>query len=140
MLTFAATWNTSPTHAPFAEISAVKPLSFQFEVDAIVDAPVQTKEKAVSLIKEHQDRIKALGVKKLGLFGSFVRGEQGVKSDLDLLVEFEQGKKTFDNFMQLSFFLEDLFKRRVELVTPESLSPYIGPHIMNEVEYVTLIA
>jgi hypothetical protein len=54
------------------------------------------------------------------------------------LPEFEQGKKTFDNFIQLSFFLEDLFKRRVELVTTESLSPYIGPHIMSEVEYVIL--
>jgi predicted nucleotidyltransferase len=104
-----------------------------------MDTPVQTKEKTLSLIEEHRDRIKALGVKKLGLFGSFVREQQDVKSDIDLLVEFEQGKKTFDNFIQLSFFLEDLFKRRVELVTPESLSPYIGPHIMNEVEYVTFI-
>ena len=55
-------------------------------------------------------------------------------------MEFEQGKKTFDNFIQLSFLLEDLFKRRVELVTIESLSPYIGPHIMSEVEYVGTIA
>jgi len=104
-----------------------------------MDPLVQTKGRALSLIEEHQDRIKALGVKKLGLFGSFVREEQGVESDIDLLVEFEQSKKTFDNFIQLSFFLEDLFQRRVELVTPESLSPYIGPHIMNEVEYVILI-
>ena len=104
-----------------------------------MDIPVQTKERALSLIEEHRDRIKALGVRKLGLFGSFVREEQGVESDIDLLVEFEQGKKTFDNFMQLCFFLEDLLKRRVELVTPESLSPYIGPRIMSEVEYVTFI-
>lgn len=104
-----------------------------------MDTPVQTKERALSLIEEHRDRIKALGVRKLGLFGSFVREEQGVESDIDLLVEFEQGKKTFDNFMQLCFFLEDLLKRRVELVTPESLSPYIGPRIMSEVEYVTFI-
>ncbi len=113
---------------------------FVIEVGAIMDTSVQTKEKALSLIVEHQDRIKALGVKKIGLFGSFVREVQGMESDVDLLVEFEQGKKTFDNFMRLSFFLEDLFKRRVELVTLESLSPYIGPYIMNEVEYVTLIA
>jgi predicted nucleotidyltransferase len=102
-----------------------------------MDAPVQTKEKILSLIIEHQDRIKALGVKRLGLFGSFVREEHNALSDVDLLVEFEQGKKTFDNFIQLSFLLEDLLKRRVELVTTESLSPYIGPRIMSEVEYVT---
>jgi len=105
-----------------------------------MDTAVQTKEKALSLIMEHQDGIKALGVKKLGLFGSFAREEQGVESDVDLLVEFERGKKTYDNFIQLAFFLEELFRRQVELVTPESLSPYIGPHIMNEVEYVPLIA
>jgi predicted nucleotidyltransferase len=103
-------------------------------------ASVQTKKTVLSLIEENQDEIKALGVKRLGLFGSFARQEQDTASDMDFLVEFEQGKKTFDNFIQLSFFLEDLFKRRVELVTLESLSPYIGPHIMNEVEYVISIS
>jgi predicted nucleotidyltransferase len=61
-------------------------------------------------------------------------------SDVDVLVEFEQDRKTFDNFIQLSFLLEDLFQRRVELVTIESLSPYIGPHILSEVEYAITIA
>lgn len=105
-----------------------------------MDSSIQTKESVVSLIQEHKDRIKTLGVKKLGLFGSFVRGEQRAESDIDVLVEFEQGKKTFDNFMQLSFLLEDLLNRRVELVTPESVSPYIRSYIVKEVEYVTLIA
>ena len=102
--------------------------------------PVQTKRGVLSLIGEHRDRFRAWGVIRIGLFGSFVREEQSQESDLDLLVEFEQEKKTFDNFIQLSFFLEDLFKRRVELVTRESLSPYIGPHILNEVEYVSVVA
>jgi len=53
-------------------------------------------------------------------------------------VEFESGCKTFDNFMRVALFLEELFARRVELVTPEALSPYIGPHILREVEYVPL--
>lgn len=96
----------------------------------------QTKKKVLAIIQDNQDKIKTFGVKKLGLFGSFARQEQNVKSDVDLLVEFEQGKKTFDNFIQLSFLLEDLFKRRVELVTTEALSPYIGPRILQEVEYV----
>lgn len=77
-------------------------------------------------------------MKKIGLFGSFVRGHQNADSDVDLLVEFEPDKKTFDNFINLSFFLEDLLKHRVELVTRESLSPYIGPHILAEIEYVAL--
>ena len=106
---------------------------------AIVDMPVQVKEEALSLLEEYRNEIKALGVKRLGLFGSFVSGRQRAESDIDLLVEFVPDKKTFDNFIQLVFFLEDLLKRRVELVTPESLSPYIGPHILQEVEYVTFV-
>ncbi len=99
--------------------------------------PVQTKERVLSLIVQHQDRIKALGVKRLGLFGSFVRGEQDAASDIDLLVDFEQGRKTFDSFIQLSFFLEDLLGRQAEWSTTESLSPHNGPRILDEVEYVT---
>ena len=98
----------------------------------------QTKTSLYSLLRVHQEQIKSFGVKRLGLFGSFVRGEHHAASDVDILVEFEPNKKTFDNFMQLCFFLEELLQRRVELVTLESLSPYIGPHIMDEVEYVVL--
>jgi predicted nucleotidyltransferase len=101
---------------------------------------VQTKKRVLTLIHARRDYIKALGVKRLGLFGSFVRMQQDRNSDIDVLVEFEPSQKTFDNFIHLAFFLEDLFGRRVELVTPEALSPYIGPHIMREVEYVTLDA
>jgi predicted nucleotidyltransferase len=81
-----------------------------------------------------------LGVRSLGLFGSFVRGEQTPSSDVDVLVEFADGMHTFDNFMDLSLLLEDALGRSVDLVTHESLSPYIGPHILREVEHVALPA
>jgi len=98
---------------------------------------VQAKEHILALLREHQAQIRAFGVKRLGLFGSFVRGQQAVDSDVDLLVEFTPGDKTFDNFSRLASFLEALFGRRVELITPESLSPHLGPHILSEIEYVT---
>lgn len=79
-------------------------------------------------------------MKRLGLFGSFKRDTPTVDSDIDFLVEFEVGQKTFDNFIQLAFLLEDLLQRRVELVTQESLSPYIGPRILAEIEYASLVA
>ena len=101
---------------------------------------VQTKQGILKVISENQDRIRALGVKRLGLFGSFLRGEQRSDSDVDFIVEFQSGQKTFDNFMELTFFLEGLLQRRVELVTREALSPYIGPHILEEVEYTALPA
>lgn len=98
------------------------------------------KNRVLILVEKQQDTLKALGVKQLGLFGSFARGDQRADSDVDFLVEFEPDKKSFDNFMQLAFFLEDLLKRKVELVTPESLSPYIRPHIVKEVQYAALSA
>ncbi len=76
------------------------------------------------------------GVRQIGLFGSFVRNEGKEDSDVDFLVDFEKEKKTFKNFMGLAFFLEDLFQRKVEVVTPQGLSPYIGPYILKTVEYV----
>ena len=60
--------------------------------------------------------------------------------DVDLLVEFQPGCKSFDSFMGLAYFLEALLDRRVELITPESLSPNIGPHILAHVEYVSIAA
>lgn len=101
---------------------------------------VQTKEQIFSLLAQNYTRLKGFGVKRCGLFGSFVRGEQTPNSDIDILVEFEPGQKTFDNFMHLAFFLEDVLGRKVDLVTPESLSPYIGPHILREVEYAAVRA
>jgi predicted nucleotidyltransferase len=98
----------------------------------------QTKKDIISAIQANRDKIKAFGVKKLGLFGSFVREQQRPDSDIDLLVEFQAEHKTFDNFMHLSFFLEEVLQQPVELVTTESLSPYLGPYIIEEVEDVPL--
>jgi predicted nucleotidyltransferase len=95
-----------------------------------------TKNDVLKLIQSNQDQIAEFGVERLGLFGSFVREEQRNDSDVDLLVEFDPPQKTFDNFTRLSFFLEELLGVPVELITLESLSPYIGPHILREVEYV----
>jgi hypothetical protein len=73
-------------------------------------------------------------------FGSFVRQQQRADSDVDVLVEFEPQRKTFDNFIALAFLLDDLLGRRVDVVTSEALSPYIGPRILDEVEYVAVAA
>ena len=101
-----------------------------------VDTAIQSKDELVSLVKENQSEIQKYGIKRLGLFGSFVTERQGDDSDVDLLVEFEPGQKSFDRFMALSFFLENILGRRVDLVTTDALSPYLGPHILREVEYV----
>ena len=72
------------------------------------------------------------GVKKLYIFGSYVRGEQTPESDIDILVEFEKGKKTFDNYMDLKFYLEDLFGKKVDLIIKEAVKPKLRKYIYNE--------
>ncbi len=103
--------------------------------------PVQTKAQVLFLLQEHQQELRHFGVSRCGVFGSFVR-DSGIhdQSDVDILVTFKPDQKTFDNFIHLSFFLEDLFDRAVDLITIESLSPYIGSHILDEVEYVSVSA
>jgi predicted nucleotidyltransferase len=92
----------------------------------------------MSRIREHDDFLISHGVRRLGLFGSHVRGEEREESDIDLIVEFEEGKKNYDNFIELCFFLEDLFGRKVDLLTPESISPFMRPYIEKEVRYETI--
>ncbi len=99
---------------------------------------VKHKQEIFALLAKNEQELRRLGVRRCGLFGSFARGEQNDGSDVDILVEFEEGRKTFDNFMALAFFLEDLFGRKVDLLTPESLSPHFGHYILNEVEYETV--
>lgn len=78
-----------------------------------------------------QDIKSSFAVKRIGIFGSFSRGEQKEFSDIDILVEFE--KPTFRNFMNLSFYLEDLFGRKVDLVTVKGLHPRIRPYVEKDV-------
>ena len=103
-------------------------------------APVSNREHAFRRLRSVKAKLAACGVSSIGLFGSFISGQQNETSDVDVLVEFSPEQHTFDNFMEVSFLLEDLFQRRVELVTPQALSPYIGPHILREVERVSIAA
>jgi len=99
---------------------------------------MMTREGILKVLQKNRQELRAFGVKRCGLFGSFVRNEANEDSDIDVLVEFEPEQKTFDNFMHLAFLLEDKLGRKVDLVTTESLSPYIGPYITKEVKYVAI--
>lgn len=93
----------------------------------------------IETLEAHKEEIKErYSVRRLGVFGSYARGEQKATSDIDVLVEFE--KPTFDNFMDLAFYLEELFGRRVDLLTPEGVKGIrikeIAKEIMESVTYV----
>lgn len=93
-----------------------------------------TKEDIKRIIREHKDILEKYKVKSIALFGSYVRNEQKEDSDIDLLVEFE--KPTYNNFINLVFTLEDLFKKEVTIVTPRGMSPYILPYVLKEAEEI----
>ena len=92
-----------------------------------------TDKVILETLEKNKKTLIKYGVKKIGLFGSFVREKQKKNSDIDFLVEFEE--PDFDNFMDLAFFLEDLFSRKIELITNGSLSPYIQPYIEKDVKW-----
>lgn len=92
-------------------------------------------DQIIETIQAKLDHLKkTYGVKRLGVFGSCVRGEATSKSDVDVLVEFE--RSSFDNYMDLKLFLEDLLGRRVDLVLRTSLKPALRDHILREVRDV----
>jgi hypothetical protein len=96
-----------------------------------------TKDYILTIISTNKKELARLGIRKVGLFGSYARDEQSHKSDIDILIDFEPDYENYDNYMAVCDILEQLFKNeKVEIVTKNGLSPYIGPKILNEVVYV----
>lgn len=85
--------------------------------------------------KEWKSAISSYGVRKIGLFGSCLRGEEDSRSDIDVLVDFE--KKSFDNYMGLKIFLEDKLGRKVDLIILSAIKPALRDGILKEVKYAT---
>lgn len=96
-----------------------------------------TKEKIISTLKSHKSDFLGFGVRNIGLFGSYLRNEQSEKSDIDLLIDFEPEKENFDNYMAVYDLAESIFTgEKIEVVTKNGLSKYIGPKILDNVMYV----
>jgi predicted nucleotidyltransferase len=99
---------------------------------------INTKTELLQLLKSNANTIKSFGVEKLGLFGSFRHDNANSKSDVDFLVDFVPEKKTYDNLFNLYEFLQEKTGRKVEVLTRQGLSKYIGPHILKDLENVAL--
>ena len=96
-----------------------------------------TKEDILKALKSNKSKLSKFGIRNVGLFGSYIRNEQSNESDIDLLIDFEPEKENFDNFMAVYDLFEKIFKNeKIEVVTKNGLSPYIGAQILNEVHYV----
>jgi predicted nucleotidyltransferase len=101
-----------------------------------MQSPVLTREQTAERLATCTADVRALGVTRLALFGSVLRGQTHAQSDVDLLVEFAPGAKSYARFFALFDLLEAQLGRRVELVTTEGLSPFIGPRILAEAQDV----
>ena len=97
-------------------------------------ASVPTRDEILRELEEHAGELRELGVRRIGLFGSFLHGEPRPSSDIDLLVELE--RPSFDDYMDTKFLLEDLFGRKVDLVTEKALKPALR-HVREEAAYAT---
>ncbi|MBI4455955.1 MAG: nucleotidyltransferase family protein [Acidobacteria bacterium] len=81
---------------------------------------VQIRNEILELLRQHQDTLdEQFTVKRIGLFGSFARNEQHKRSDVDFVVEF--ARPSYDNYFHLIDYLEKLFGRKVQIITPDCL-------------------
>jgi len=86
-------------------------------------------------INRHQRELEEkYKVKKIGIFGSYARGEQSEGSDIDILVEFKEPVGFL--FVHLADFLEEILEADVDLVTPDAIKPNRRRYIMEELTYV----
>jgi predicted nucleotidyltransferase len=101
---------------------------------------VTPRRRRSAVIKKLESEAPAIrshyGVTRIGIFGSFARGEQTRKSDVEVLVDFAAGYATLKNFVRLAEYLEALFKRNVDLITIEGLDKYIRNRVETEVIWV----
>lgn len=96
-----------------------------------------TKEIILETLQKEKSRLTQYGVKKIGLFGSYSKNLQHKDSDIDILIDFYSKQETFDNLMAIYDVLENTFKNhKIEIVTRNGLSKYIGSYILQETEYV----
>jgi predicted nucleotidyltransferase len=91
------------------------------------------------ILEKHNNYLrKTFHVREIGIFGSFVKGQEKAdnSSDVDILITFKKGYKDFFNYMRLKYYLENLLGREVDLVIKEAVKPRLKERIFSEVEYV----
>ncbi|WP_078124595.1 nucleotidyltransferase family protein [Leptospira alexanderi] len=93
------------------------------------------REQVLENIRKNIGTIQSFGIDSIGLFGSVARDENTQNSDLDILVNYRDGQLNLDSYMDLKFYLENLFQCKVDLVTKSSIKPYLKSRILEEVIY-----
>lgn len=94
-----------------------------------------SQEKVFQKLDKRSERLNSLGVEEIGVFGFVAREEAGQKSDIDFLVKFKEGEKSYRNHIELKDFLEELFETEVDLATEKSLKNSVRDQVLKEVNY-----
>ncbi|SIQ68617.1 nucleotidyltransferase family protein [Halanaerobium kushneri] len=94
-----------------------------------------TAQKIIEFLQRNRSILNRFGVKSIALFGSYASGQATNNSDIDLLVEFKEGEKTFDNYMELKFYLEDNLNKDVDLVIKDAIKEELKKDILGSAKY-----
>lgn len=98
---------------------------------------ILTKDRILQILQEHKELLAQLGVRRIGLFGSYTKNLQESDSDIDILIDFFPEQETYDNLLGIYEVLEKAFQnKKIDIVTKNGLSKYIGSYILNETAYV----
>ena len=92
-------------------------------------------EDIIEFFKNSKHELEKYGVRKIGLFGSYAKSQENENSDIDVLIEFEEGNKTFDNYMDFKFYLEDRFNKEVDLVIENNIKEDLKNAILRSARY-----
>lgn len=92
-----------------------------------------TASEILDVLREHREKLYELDARKIGLFGSYARGEQTPDSDIDILVTL--ARPWCNDYSSIKYYLEDVFGREIDLVMEDGLKERLRPYIMNEVIY-----
>lgn len=117
--------------------SAVE-MHFPSACEKVILNIMNRKKHIFAIFEAHRQELAEIGVRNIGLFGSVVRGDDTPSSDYDILVEFDNEHHNYRCFNLLCDFIEENIGNNYDLVTKQSLSPYIGERILHEVEYVEI--
>jgi len=116
-------------------------LNFKHILWYTMKSKTMNDETIIKILEQNNNILKKYKVKRIGLFGSYARGQQKKNSDIDLLVEFDLnmfGKDyqgLYDTFSELSHYLENLFGKKVDLIPDDSLSPYIKAYVNKDIKW-----
>ena len=104
------------------------------EIQSLGREMINSKAEVLSKLRDNMEELRKFGMRRMGLFGSYVRDEQNEGSDIDLVVEFKEGEATLDNFLGLVEYLERLLGRRVDLITAEGIRHIRIAQVREEIE------